>query len=209
MPTRERPPQTSDNGSSCQYYCTADTRLKSVGVPDPVLLKLTGKHIFLPKYIGMVWWFPEKQPEERQLETLVYWIFTIVVTMQTVAYVILPILIWLRLGLLYTALTLPLVVILGDHLSTSYGYEGGLLYACLNVLWLTVGVFVRVLSILRESETEGWMDNKIAVAIFFVGSLFVVGNLFAMTERTMGGRFVVIWVYGQLGLWIYQLISLI
>jgi hypothetical protein len=198
MPTRERPPQTPDDGSYCHYYSTADPRLKCVGAPDPILLKLTLKHIFLPRYIGMVWWFPEKQPEEPQLETLVYWIFTIVNSMQTFSYVILPCLIWFRVGLLYTALSLPLVVPLGDHLGGRYGStrgSGPLLYGCLNVLWLNVEAFVRILSIRRESEKEEWIDNKIAVGIFFVGSLCVVGNLFSMTEHTMGyGRFVVVLV---------------
>jgi hypothetical protein len=165
--------------------------------PNTVLLRISGQEIFVPKDNGIVWWFPRSRPNAPALEMFFSSFFSIVNAMQTIRLFIWPCQLIYQVGLLKTALSIPLTIPIGSSLQDTHGENSGSFYTSLNAIFLTHQVFHLF---------------HLEAALSFVALLKFLGLVAGIGHGICLGEYVIertwwaaILAYAQLGVWIYEL----
>lgn len=182
-----------------------DDFLKQFAVePNTVVFKFAGKEIFVPKYNGIVWWFPDHREDAPILQTFLVWVFTIVNTMQTLCIFIWPILLIVRFGLVRSILALFLTIPLALNMEETFGKSYGTAHASFNILFLTfrLAAWYTSQNSVQESNSTGWVFGSLG----FIIVLFTVGTIYCNVEIMIGRTwFALISSYYQLFQWLIEL----
>eukprot|EP00961_Rhodomonas_salina_P020438 275097-Rhodomonas_salina.3 len=168
-------------------------------------LQVRGTWIILPKYNGIQWWWPKTT--NHPAADFFVWFFTIVNTQQTFSIFLWIAIIIYRFGLLYSSISLPLLVPLGSHLEDTHGPNYGSAYSSIHTLYVTFCCTAWFVA----SRSDDFSPNWIVFAIAFVMLLFAVGDAFAYVEKHVLGRtwFAAVVAYAHIGVWDYQLWGLV
>lgn len=163
------------------------------------LLKTTGQTIFLPKYNGVLWWFPSSREGQPALENWISFLLHIVESMQTFSLFVWPAHLVYQFGWMRAILGMVVTVPLGSHLEDKFGENKGTFYASLQAVYLTFQVLHYIATILESY-------NKAAMVFLFLTGTFLVGTMLSIAENMVGRTcFAIIISYPQLTIWLYKI----
>lgn len=172
---------------------------------SPVTMSVNGTTVVLPKYNGVLWWFP-KPPDGGELsivEIFFYRFFTIVNATQTCSLFIWPAILVYRFGWLYTLASMPLTVPVGSHIEDNFGPNTGTAYASLHALYLSFHLLDWVLVVANH--------NSAVILGAFVALTLFIGRMLALVERDLLGRtwYAAVVAYAHLGIWVHCLFQIV
>uniref|UniRef100_A0A7S2L7K2 Uncharacterized protein n=1 Tax=Leptocylindrus danicus TaxID=163516 RepID=A0A7S2L7K2_9STRA len=151
--------------------------------PDTVFLRMTGQEIKMPKYNGVMWWFPDRRPNSPKIEVLLCYLFSIVCNMQTLFIILWPLDLFYRYGWV-VLMSLTLTVPLGSKLENTFGENYGTAYSSVNVLHLTHQATHWFME--RQAQEEEEQSHWIVISVFFVLLLFTIGYAYCTIELCLG-----------------------
>mmetsp|Transcript_2085 Transcript_2085/g.4528 ORF Transcript_2085/g.4528 Transcript_2085/m.4528 type:complete len:241 (+) Transcript_2085:121-843(+) len=173
--------------------------------PNTFILKITGQTICLPKYNGILWWFPAIREDQPALEYAISFFFHIVESVQTLSLLVWPIELLSQVGIIQTLLGVLLTVPLGTYLEDTFGQNKGTAYASLQTIYLTF--HLKNYYFLKWAQQ---IHSRTAVAFYFLAAAFVIGNLLSRLETKVGRTsFAILVTYPQLILWLDMVPSIV